>query len=91
MLLCYMDQLLSVLAALSAALIVARSKVFGFLPRNRFYFLRCLQCQGVWVGFGLAYWIHQDIKTAILVGLVTSGAGYTYNRLFPEITIRLEG
>ena len=91
MLLCYMDQLLSVLAALSASLIVARSKIFGFLPRNRFYVLRCLQCQGLWIGFGLAYWMHQDIKAAVLVGMITSGAGYTYNRLFPEITIRLEG
>ena len=91
MLLCYMDQLLSVLAALSAALIVSRSKVFGFLPRNRFYVLRCLQCQGLWIGFGLAYWVHQDIKASVLVGMITSGAGYTYNRLFPEITIRLEG
>jgi len=86
-----MDQLLSVLAALSASLIVARSKIFGFLPRNRFYVLRCLQCQGLWIGFGLAYWVHQDIKAAVLVGMITSGAGYTYNRLFPEITIRLEG
>ena len=86
-----MNELLSVLAALSAALIVARSKIFGFLPRNKLYFLRCLQCWGIWIGFGLGYWIHQDIKTAILAGLVTSGAGYTYNRIFPEITIRLEG
>ena len=86
-----MDQLLSVLAALSASLIVARSKIFGFLPRNRFYVLRCLQCQGLWIGFGLAYWVHQDIKASVLVGMITSGAGYTYNRLFPEITIRLEG
>ena len=86
-----MDQLLSVLAALSASLIVARSKIFGFLPRNRLYFLRCLQCQGAWIGFGLAYWIHQDIKTAFLIGVVTSGAGYSFNRIFPEITIRLEG
>ena len=86
-----MNELLSVLAALSASLIVARSKIFGFLPRNRFYVLRCLQCQGLWIGFGLAYWVHQDIKAAVLVGMITSGAGYTYNRLFPEITIRLEG
>ena len=86
-----MNELLEVLAALSASLIVARSKIFGFLPRNKLYFLRCLQCQGAWIGFGLAYWIQQDIKAAILVSLVTSGAGYTYNRIFPEITIRLEG
>ena len=84
-----MNELLTVLAALSAALIVARSKIFGFLPRNRFYFLRCLQCQGAWVGFGLGYWIHQDIKLAVIIGTVTSGAGYTYNRLFPEIRINL--
>ena len=84
----HMGELLSVLAALSAALIVSRSKIFGFLPRNRFYLLRCLQCQGMWIGFSLGYWVHQDIKAAVLVGMITSGAGYTYNRLFPEITIR---
>ena len=87
----HMNELFSVLAGLAAALIVSRSKVFGFLPRNRFYFLRCLQCQGLWIGFGLGFWIHQDIKAAILVGLITSGAGYTYNRLFPEITVKLQG
>ena len=86
-----MDQLLSVLAALSASLIVARSKIFGFLPRNRFYLLRCLQCQGLWIGFGLAYWMHQGIKEAVIVGMIASGAGYSFNRIFPEITIRLEG
>ena len=86
-----MNELFSVLAALSAALIVSRSKVFGFLPRNRFYFLRCLQCQSLWVGFGLGFWMCQDIKAAILVGLISSGAGYTYNRIFPEITVKLQG
>ena len=91
MLLCYMGQLLSVLAALSAALIVSRSKIFGFLPRNRFYLLRCLQCQGMWIGLSLGYWVHQGIKEAVIVGMIASGAGYTFNRLFPEITIRLEG
>ena len=87
----HMNEPLTVLAALSAALIVARSKIFGFLPRNRLYFLRCLQCQGLWIGFSLGYWVPQDIKEAVIVGMIASGAGYTYNRIFPEITIRLEG
>ena len=84
-----MNDFLIIFAALSAALILARSKVLGFLPRNKLYFLRCLQCLGAWVGFALAYWIHPEIKAALLVGLGTSGAGYIFNRLFPEIRINL--
>ena len=86
-----MDLLLSVLSALSLALIVSRSKIFRFLPRKRFYFLACLQCQSLWMGTALAYWTHQNIHQAILAGLIASGAGYSYNRIFPEIRVKLDG